>query len=392
MMAALLLYGTFYAHSVEQKYIHALTNLRIPQSDLGIALQQIALEHPDLLMIYGSSEMLGGSSPYVAPRFFQNYPTGFNIYIVARPGVTSLDIAEDLAAIGSELRRKKVVFSFTPSMFDEEAVSPASYAEDFSLLHANALIFDLSLSYGIKQLIAQRMNEYPHTLNTDPILQFGVQQLICPCSYGSTLYVLTLPLGQINTWIIRLQDHWDVLNYIWSHPKLNPAVTRKPAQINWVSEIAQSLRVDKTYSTNNPYGIENSAWTNTCSKILAQRRKPGSSDAQFLWNLDHSTEWADFELALRVLKELGAKPIILSRPLDGRIWNAMGVSSLARRVYYDKLQNTIAPYGFPFVDFENHDSDKYFSIDPSSHTSPEGWVYVDQTLDDFFHDKISKSR
>ncbi|MFZ1043624.1 MAG: D-alanyl-lipoteichoic acid biosynthesis protein DltD, partial [Anaerolineales bacterium] len=127
MMAALLLYGICYAHSVEQKYIHALANLRIPQSDLGCALQQIALEQPDLLMIYGSSEMLGGSSPYVAPLFFQNYPTGFNIYTVARHGDTSLDIAEDLAAIGPELRGKKIVFSFTPTMFNEEAVSPAAY-------------------------------------------------------------------------------------------------------------------------------------------------------------------------------------------------------------------------------------------------------------------------
>lgn len=388
MMAALLLYGICYAHSVEQKYIHALANLRIPQSDLGCALQQIALEQPDLLMIYGSSEMLGGSSPYVAPLFFQNYPTGFNIYTVARPGDTSLDIAEDLAAIGPELRGKKIVFSFTPTMFNEEAVSPAAYAGNFSLLHAEALIFNLSLSYSTKQLAAQRMNEYPHTLNADPILQFAVQQLICPCSYGSPLYVLTIPLGQINTWIIRLQDHWEVLNYIWRHPQLNPTVTRKPAQINWASEIRQSIRVDKTYSTNNPYGIENSAWTTTYSKILAQRRKFGSNNTQFIWNLDHSTEWTDFELALQVLTELRAKPIILSRPLDGRIWNAMGVTSLARKTYYDELQKTVAPYGFPFVDFKNHDSDKYFSIDPSSHTSPEGWVYVDQILDGFFHGNI----
>ncbi len=388
MMSALLVYGIFYAHSMEQKYIHVLAPLMIPQSLLGSALQQVAFEQPDLLMVYGSSEMLRGSSPYLASQFFQKYPTGFNVYTVARTGATSLDIAQDLAAIGPELRGKKVVFSFTPSMFHEEAVSPAAYAGDFSLLHANALVFDLSLSYGTKQLAAQRMNEYPDTLNADPILQFAVQQLVCPCSYGSTLYVLALPLGQINTWIIRLQDHWAVLNYIWSHPKLNPVVTRRPARINWTSEITQGLQADKIASNNNPYGIENSAWTDTYSKILIQRRKPGSSDAQFIWNLNHSTEWTDFELALQVLTELGAKPIILSRPLDGRIWGAMGVSSLARRAYYDKLQKTIAPYGFPFVDFENHDSDKYFSIDPSSHTSPEGWIYVDQTLDAFFHDRI----
>ena len=108
----------------------------------------------------------------------------------------------------------------------------------------------------------------------------------------------------------------------------------------------------------------------------------------FTSDLNHSTEWTDFELALQILTELGAKPLILSRPIDGPIWDALGVSALARNAYYDKLQKTVALYGFSFVDFENHDNDKYFSVDPGSHCSPEGWIYVDQTLDQFFHGNL----
>ncbi len=386
--SGLLAYGIFYSHSLEQKYIHALAPLMIPQSNIGSAMQQSAFAQPDLLVVYGSSEMLVENTPFRAFQFFQNYPTGFDVYEVAKGGATSLDIAQDLAAIGPELRGKKVVFSFTPSMFNAGEVNPVAYAASFSLLHANAMIFNPSLSYGTRQLAAQRMDEYPDTLKADPVLQFAVQQLTCACSYGWALYDLALPLGQADTWIIRLQDHWEVLNYIWSHPKLNPLVTRKPARINWPAEIAQAVQTEKLYANNNPYGIENNTWTKTYSKILTQPKKPGASDAQFIRNLNSSKEWTDFDLALQVLKEYGAEPLILSRPIDGRIWNAMGVSWTARKAYYDKLQKTIAPYGFPFVDFENHDGDKFFSVDQASHTSREGWVYVDQTLDSFFHGKI----
>ena len=258
-----LIYGVGYAQSLENKYVHLLAPLMLPQSNLGSALQQAGFQQPDLLMVFGSSEMLVedipetmtygtstkiqiGSSPYGATQFFQYYPTGFNVYEIARGGAYSLDIAQDLAAIGPELRGKKVVFSFTPSMFNEPEVTPAAYGADFSLLHANALIFDTDLSFETKQIAARRMNDYPDTLKNDSLLQFAVQQFTCGCWYGSSLYDLIVPLGQLNTWIIRLQDHWEVLNYIWSHPNLNPQVVRKPEQINWSREISQAVTAAKT--------------------------------------------------------------------------------------------------------------------------------------------------
>ncbi len=56
-------YGTIYAQSLEQKYIHALAPLILPQSNLGSALQQVAFQQPDLLMVYGSSELLFEDKP-----------------------------------------------------------------------------------------------------------------------------------------------------------------------------------------------------------------------------------------------------------------------------------------------------------------------------------------
>ena len=401
----ILALGTLYAQSLEQQYVHLLAPLMLPQSINGIALQQAGLQQPDLLMVYGASEMLVEDVPtkikygqsiisvpgtsYGASQFFKDEPSGFGVYEIAAFGAPSLSVAQDLAAIGPELRGKKVVISLTPSIFlFEKRALLSDYLVDYSSLHANALIFDPYLSLTTKTIAAHSMNNYPSILTEDPILQFAVQQLNCKCRTGRYGYYLIWPLGQLRIWIIRLQDHWEALNLIRNYPKVNTPMVRKPTPIDWSAEISQAQSLQKTYSNNNPYGIENEVWSAYYSTRLADPKKPGSADYGFTHNLNTSGEWIDLDLMLRVLKEMGAQPLIVSRPLSGPIWDTMGVSEHARSRYYSKLHNVVSIYGFPVVDFADHDSDVYFCTDAYSHASRMGWVYVDLTLDEFFHGKI----
>ncbi len=65
--------------------------------------------------------------------------------------------------------------------------------------------------------------------------------------------------------------------------------------------------------------------------------------------------------------------------------DALGVPLSARTQFYDRLEESVNAYGFPLLDFRQYDGDKYFVIDLFSHISRKGWVYVDQTLDAFYH-------
>jgi len=85
---------------------------------------------------------------------------------------------------------------------------------------------------------------------------------------------------------------------------------------------------------------------------------------------------------------LGAEPLILSRPINGRFWEAVGVSEQAQDAYYTKLHAVVDPYHMTLVDYQQYANDIYFSIDNVSHTSRYGWIYVDQTLDEFFHGNL----
>lgn len=384
LVAALLAASLVYSHWLERRYIHAIAPLLLTQVNLGGALQIEALRQPDLLPVYGSSELIDLPCPQRAFQFFQSYPTGFTVFTIAKAGATSLDMAQDLAALGSDLRGKKVVVSFTPSMFNHNRVSAEAYAADFSRLHAAELAFSHSLSFDLKQRFARRMLEYPKTLASDPLLRFALQQLVAGTPISRILYDAAWPLGQVDIWVIRIQDHAETVYAIWKQPQLVPNIRHKAAAIDWEAARQKAEQDQIANSSTNPYGIENSKW-NEYRRKIPKNVAPGSSDTEFLQTMQFSQEWTDLGLLLDTLKELGAQPLIMSRPMNGPLWDAYGVSASARQVYYNRLEQTVAPYGFPLVDYREHDLETYFSIDAASHTSREGWVYVDQTLDSFYH-------
>lgn len=388
ILIGLLVGGGLYARTVELKYVDALAPNRLKQTDAGSALQEAAFRQPDLLPVYGSSEMYEEKDENSADQFFQTYPTGFTVFEVAASGMTSLEIAQNLAALGPEIKGKKVVISFTPSMFTSTAVSEKYYAGDFSRLHANEMVFNPSISFGLKQRIASRMLDYPDTFADDPILGFALQNLASRSPLNFLLYYLSIPVGRLQTQVIRLQDHWEVLNWIYSHPQTLLPIPRKTYSIDWKAEMSRAQKLQTKLTYNNPFGIENNKWNRHPHLKLGNDIYPFIGDEQFVQELSNSKEWEDFELLLSVLKETGAQPLLLSRPLNGAMWNAFGVSLSARQVFYDRLQATVQPYGFPLVDFYDQDTNRLFSIDLYSHTSRLGWVYVDQTLDAFYHGKI----
>src|SRR3954469_20551720 len=65
----------FYSRRLEQRYVHALAPEFHTSKLQGVALQRLAFQQPDLLMLYGSSELAKEMTNN--PReFFADYPTG----------------------------------------------------------------------------------------------------------------------------------------------------------------------------------------------------------------------------------------------------------------------------------------------------------------------------
>ena len=374
----------FYAINMEEKYVHILSAQMNLESMNGSILQRIGIRQPDLLLVYGSSEMINMDTENRSVNFFKDYPTGFQVYEIAMGGVTCLNITQDLAALGSDLAGKKVVISFTPVMFDNDMVHPDAYWGSYSNLHANETGFSLLLSMDLKRKIATRMLDYPDTLEKDPFLSFSLQQLKANTPLNDLVYYLTIPLGQINLQVLHLQDHWQVLNFIWSHPEIKPGVKHHPKNIDWQKEMDDALIQQINNANNNPYGVDNDTWAENYSGFTPLSQ--GSFDERFKKDLQASKEWGDLEIVMQTLKEMGASPLIMSRPINGYFFIANGISSDAQAVYYSTLEQAVKAYNMPLEDFKEFTMNKYFNTDKVSHTSRLGWIYVNQVFDKFFHD------
>ncbi len=380
---AVLAAGVDYADRVEEQYIHALAPLHPPLNITGIALQKAAFSQSDLLPVYGASEALNQPSEFQADQFFKSYPTGFAPYDIVKGGDASIIHAESAAAVGATLQGKKVVISFTPSQFTGKMMGASAYAGLFSRLHANALVFSSQLRYETKQWAARRMLQYPDTLKGDPILKFTLEQLAQNTWLSRLLYGLVYPLGKLQTLILELQDHYATLTYIASLKQVTPEVGHRSAAINWAAQLAKAHQEQTPNADNNPYGFDNVWWKNHATDVKTKPIPKG--DTGFVKALDGSMEWNDLALLLQILKELGAQPLLLGRPTNADYYHAIGVSDAALQHYYDKLDQLANQYGVRVIDFRNFQDDRYFGVDPAPHTSREGWVYVDQTLDTFYH-------
>src|SRR6266513_4245361 len=104
--------------------------------------------------------------------------------------------------------------------------------------------------------------------------------------------------------------------------------------------------------------------------------------------MNASQGWTDLELLLRTLGRIHARPLLLSMPIAGDLYDRKGVSPSARENYYARLRALVQRYHFALVEFEGHDEDPAFLYRHQSHLTAKGWIYYNRALDDFFHGRV----
>jgi D-alanine transfer protein len=378
--------GQLYITSLIQSKINDLAPTHPKLNKTGIALQKAAFTTTNLLPIYGESEVLMEDNEMQPSVFFKAYPTGFTTYENGIPGYGSILEAQSLSGLGKVISNKKVVISFTPAQFfKERSLSKDNYNELFSKLHANEFIFSTHLSVETKKLGAKRMIDYPSTLKKETLLKYGVESLAQNTTLGLLKYYVIFPLGWANTKIIELQDEYNAYSYIRTHKLAHLNTMSKNENIDWGKIINDKKEQQAKKHFNNPYGINVKYWDSHYPDF--KKKQIGSEDEVFLEALEKDKEWVDFDILLRVLKDLNAKPLLLGRPLKGQFYNATGISDKALSEYYTKLDKAAYKYSFTIRDSREFQNDIYFGVDPAPHTSREGWAYIDKILNDFYHAK-----
>lgn len=377
----LVIAGELSAGWIENRYVHVLAPYNFLQKNQGVAMQQAAFLQEDLLPIYGSSE-LNWPDPFHSNRIFRMYPTGFTVFPVGEDGSEPLNILQKLAAVGSGLRGKKVALSLSPGFFLETMMPADAYAGNLSPLQANAFAYSSDLTWELKGAVARRMLDYPVTLRNDRLLKFALKRIADGSFSNRLLYYAILPLGELETFMLSLQDHMSTVAFISQQGNLDTTIVKETRAIKWASLLSHSQARHLANSNNNPFGVDNGQWKEFGAIWLL--KKNSLDDEQFVKTMSASTAWTDLDLLLSELNELGSQPIILSMPFAGAYFDYMGVSRAARQKFYDRLEARSKSYGVPVVDFEDHDEDKTFFINFGSHLSSVGWVYYSRELEAFY--------
>jgi D-alanine transfer protein len=374
VMVAVLIGGRSLAIHIERGTVNGTAPRLFPLKVQGLALQRAAAEAPNVLPLYGSSELLR-PRPATAADLFRRAPTGFQVSPVGMRGSTPLPMLQKLAALGPELRRKAIAISISPGWFLMAKHNERWYDGNFSLLAASEMAFGGELSFELKREIAAEMLEFPQRLEKSPLLEFALERLSAAGWLDRVAFCAVWPLGKLQNAIFDLQDHFEtcvaLAPALKSGRSLASPLRRKT--LNWSRMIADA-------ETKIPREDKVARALPNNNERLRRRR-----EGEFIATLERSPEWSSLDLLLRVLVQIHARPLLLSMPLDGEYYDNFGVSRAARELYYKKIHAVARRYKFPLIDFEEYDEDPTFLDHSHVHLTAEGWAYYSRALDRFAH-------
>jgi D-alanine transfer protein len=375
--AVAMVAGLLFCERLETRYIHALAPEFTDAKLQGVTLQEHAFAQDNLLVLYGSSELVK-EMPNNASEFFRDYPTGFRVFPVGKPGTTALAVLQKIAAVGDDLKGRKVAYSISPGVFFSEVFDPQYYEGNFSNLQALELAFSDELSRNLKRDVARRMLDFPKTLQGKWLLYFALRRLAGDTPLDRALYAAVWPLGCLHKAISRGQDHVEaVLHIVENNEKFDAVGVRHDRVLNWNHLLARAAQ------------FANRAAVQAKRKEVSQRRAAKSSREKMIMQaVVNAREWTDLELLMRTFKELGAEPLLLSMPVEDIRLEVYGASPAVRTAYLSRLRALASSYDLPLLDFREHEKDPAFLIDFLDHLSGKGWLYYDKALDDFFHDRL----
>jgi len=339
------------------------------EKDLSVAWQRAAFAEPDILPLYGSSELIKhfGNEPQ---RFFSAYPTGFAISPAGRGGCTSLNLAEKIgaAAVGGSPGRR-VVICLSPSWFLHRDLHHRWYLGNFSPDQARMLIFRRDLSLDLKREFARRMLAYPDSLGHEPLLAFALRHLVGNAPMDAALFRAVEPVGRAGVALSGIRDHFAFAGHILFDRELRHVPARHAQVLDWEGILADE----------NPAGAASSP------EKVDEYPPRFSNDESFTQVITVAREWQDLELLLRLNRELHLEPLLLSIPIDYEYYRTAGVSAASLDLYTERLHALAQRYDVALIDFPEHRHDPSFFADHNDHLSARGWLYLDRALDFYYH-------
>src|SRR5262249_8536657 len=154
------------------------------------------------------------------------------------------------------------------------------------------------------------------------LLRFAVQRLASGSVLDRILYTAAIPLARLENAVLRMQDHFETVSYLRACGPVPQPFHIHEHPLDWRQVFSEADR--KTYTSADADPKPEKAFHEIES----------GGDVAFVDIVAKAHEWSHLDLLLRTLSQLGAKPLLLSPPLNGQYLDRIGIAPQAREGFY----------------------------------------------------------
>ncbi|HBF37988.1 MAG TPA: D-alanyl-lipoteichoic acid biosynthesis protein DltD [Firmicutes bacterium] len=341
----------------------------------GLLLEKKALSTNKYLYLFDSSNLDHTDFYYHASNIFRG-EEGFIPYLVGENSVTSIHHALKIVDLGNSIRNRKIVFLVEPLYYITKHAHSYRSTKDFSALHVYQFIFKSKIDQRLKAKIAKTLLK-TREFEFDPILT-GLLSNLSKKHPNKMIHILIEPLGHSILDVLEQIDRFNAYQLMLEHHPEPTGIIHKDS-LDWQRLMLQAQKDGEKACRTNPFGIEDSSYNGHIKPELNSFRNQSKNEIY----LDHN-QLNELQLLLEVFKTYNLKPLIIIDPVNGFWSDYEGLSKKVRQQCYTQVKQIIHKAGFQYVDFSDHEYDKYFMRD-TKHIGWKGWVYLDQAMDRFYH-------
>lgn len=380
VIAALFFINSNFQHKIDSRYTDKMGDIINYHKFQGLAMQAEAAKRGDTLFLYGSSEVGGSRSkdPYHPINFFSNKRRGFQVDLIGRAYCQSLIHTLNMGAMGSRLKGRKVVMIISPQWFDHRGLTLKHFNVNFSEEQFYAYMSNKNISMKLKEKVAERILKITSKGSEWMELKNYCKMIVKPNLLNKAKLLALKPYFDGRSALLQLRDKEQTTKIIDSANRMyfiNDNIKNVP--IDWKKDLEQFNKLP----VNNPFAFDNTLFTNVYSKEIRLMKKYTHPI-----DLKKAPEFGDFDLLLETFKEVGIHPLIINLPMNGRWYDYCGIYSNERNQYYEKIKEVVKPYGFHLLDMSKEEYSPH-SFKDSSHLEWKGLVFVDEAIDQYYHEK-----
>jgi len=335
------------------------------------------------IVVLGSSELSASDDLAYPPVLFNYGHSDFNMVLVGRGYMQSLQHAIDVGAFQNNIKNGKIVLIVSPQWFTASHISSEVFASRFDESMFVEFLRNDDISKKTKEAISNRINSL---LESDPAELKRVRKYEDIYLYHNLNPVLWAEMSTYNLFR-EAKRRFELMR---DTNKLNNPINYEKyvhvEEIDFFSLLKQAEEIGKEQCTNNEYGVYDDYFTK-----YIQEDYDSLKDLAVGASYATSIEYDDFRLFLDVCKETEIDPLIVNIPVNGRWYDYTGFPLSDREQYYQNIRNICEEYDVEIADFSDKEYEMYFLKD-IMHLGWKGWVYLDEAVYRFYKGENAKAR